>query len=99
MRGVCAPATPRKEKLGRKSSATMSTTGRGRRNSARAATAATTIDATRALRAAKDSASARGLTRADETRDGEIDVDARVRQGARRHGASLREANALRGRD
>lgn len=45
MRGVCAPATPRKEKLGRKSSATMSTTGRGRRNSARAATAATTIDA------------------------------------------------------
>ena len=49
--------------------------------------------------AAKDSASARGLTRADETKDGEIDVDARVRQGARRHGASLREANALRGRD
>lgn len=47
------------------------------------------------VRRARDRASERASTRLEETRDGEVDVDARVRRAQRQHGAAMREAGAM----
>ena len=47
------------------------------------------------VRRALDRATERASTRLEEARDGEVDVDARVRRARRQHGAAMREARAM----
>ena len=60
-----------------------------------AAASALSSTASTDVRRARDRASERASTRLEEARDGEVDVDARVRRAQRHHGAAMREAGAM----